>query len=224
MSELLSQSIQDYLKHIYALSADDTPASTTDLAAGLGIAPASVTGMIQRLSIAKPKLVHYHKHQGVTLTDAGKRAALEVIRRHRLLETWLVQTLGYSWDEVHEEAERLEHVISEEMEARIAAALGNPSRDPHGDLIPAADLTLPSDDTRPLISLRAGESATVKRVVGDDPGLLRHLHEIGIMPETIFTVKDFSKYDGNLTIHVEGQSSNIILGTAITNQIFVEPN
>jgi DtxR family Mn-dependent transcriptional regulator len=223
MSDLLSQSIQDYLKQIYDLSKNGVPASTTDLAAGLGIAPASVTGMIQRLSIAKPKLVDYHKHQGVTLTDAGKRAALEVIRRHRLLETWLVQTLDYSWDEVHEEAERLEHVISDEMETRIAAALGNPSRDPHGDLIPTADLTVPSDETRPLVSLRTGESATVKRVMDDDPGLLRHLHEIGIIPETRITVKDYSRYDGNLTIQIEGQSSNIILGAAITKQIFVEP-
>jgi len=224
MSDLLSQSMQDYLKQIYDLSKDGVPASTTDLASGLGIAPASVTGMIQRLSIAKPKLVHYHKHQGVTLTDAGKRAALEVIRRHRLIEAWLVQTLEYSWDEVHEEAERLEHVISEEMETRIAAALGNPSRDPHGDLIPTADLTLPSDDTRPLASLRTGESATVKRVMDDNPGLLRHLREIGIMPETKIIVKDYSKYDGNLTIHVESQRSNVILGTAISNKIFVEPN
>jgi DtxR family Mn-dependent transcriptional regulator len=224
MSDLLSQSTQDYLKQIYGLSANGKPASTTDLASGLGIAPASVTGMIQRLSKVKPPLVHYHKHQGVTLTEAGERAALEVIRRHRLLETWLVQTLDYSWDEVHKEAERLEHVISEEMEARIAAALGHPARDPHGDLIPSADLTLPSDDTRPLVSLRAGESATVKRVAGNDPGLLRHLHEIGILPETRITVKDYSKYDGNLTIHVEGQSTSIILGTAITNQIFVEQN
>lgn len=222
MSGLLSQSIQDYLKHIYDLSADGAPANTTDLAARLGIAPASVTGMIQRLSKAKPPLVYYHKHQGVTLTDVGKRAALEVIRHHRLLESWLVQTLGYSWDEVHEEAERLEHVISEEMEARIAAVLGHPSRDPHGDLIPSADLTLPSDDTRPLASLRTDEAATVKRVADDDPALLRHLREIGIVPEAMITVKDYSKFDGNLTIHVEGQRSNVILGTAITNQIFVE--
>jgi DtxR family Mn-dependent transcriptional regulator len=224
MSDLLSPSIQDYLKQIYGLSTKGRPASTTDLAAGLGIAPASVTGMIQRLSKASPKLVDYHKHQGVTLTNAGERAALEVIRRHRLLEAWLVQTLGYSWDEVHEEAERLEHVISEEMEARIAAVLGHPSRDPHGDLIPSADLTLPSDNSRPLALLRTGEVAIVKRVADDDPALLRHLRGIGIVPETKITVKDYSRFDGNLTIHVEGQSSNVILGAAVTNQIFVELN
>jgi DtxR family Mn-dependent transcriptional regulator len=222
MSDPLSQSIQDYLKQIYTLSADGVPANTTDLAASLGIAPASVTGMIQRLSKAKPALVDYHKHQGVTLTDAGKRAALEVIRHHRLIEAWLVQSLGYTWDEVHEEAERLEHVISEDMEARIAATLEYPTRDPHGDLIPSAELTLPSDDTCPLASLRTDEVAIVKRVADDDPALLRHLRRIGIVPETKITVKDYSRFDGNLTIHVEGQSSNVILGAAITNQIFVE--
>jgi DtxR family Mn-dependent transcriptional regulator len=222
MSDPLSQSIQDYLKQIYTLSADGVPANTTDLAASLGIAPASVTGMIQRLSKAKPALVDYHKHQGVTLTDAGKRAALEVIRHHRLIEAWLVQSLGYTWDEVHEEAERLEHVISEDMEARIAATLEYPTRDPHGDLIPSAELTLPSDDTRPLASLRTDEVAIVKRVADDDPALLRYLRGIGIVPETKIAVKDYSRFDGNLTIHVEGQSSNVILGAAITNQIFVE--
>jgi DtxR family Mn-dependent transcriptional regulator len=110
------------------------------------------------------------------------------------------------------------------MEARIAAVLGHPSRDPHGDLIPSADLTLPSDNSRPLALLRTGEVAIVKRVADDDPALLRHLRGIGIVPETKITVKDYSRFDGNLTIHVEGQSSNVILGAAVTNQIFVELN
>ncbi len=114
-------------------------ASTTSLALRLGIAPASVTGMLQKLSSVKPALVFYRKHQGVTLTTKGRRAALEVIRHHRLIEAWLVQTLGYSWDEVHNEAEKLEHVISEDFEMRIAAAMGDPERDPHGDLIPSAE-------------------------------------------------------------------------------------
>ena len=126
----LTQSIQDYLKHIFELSEDGTPASTNDLAARLGIKPASVTGMIQKLAAAEPKLVDYQKHQGVTLTPAGERAALEVLRHHRLLETWLVQSLGYTWDEVHEEACRLEHVISEDFEERMDAALGHPTHDP----------------------------------------------------------------------------------------------
>ena len=117
--------------------------------------------MVQKLASTKPALVEYHKHQGVTLTKDGKKAALEVIRHHRLLEAWLVQTLGYSWDEVHEEAERLEHVISEDFERRIAAAMGNPVRDPHGELIPTADLKMPFDGSTPLASLRPKQTATI---------------------------------------------------------------
>jgi DtxR family transcriptional regulator, Mn-dependent transcriptional regulator len=220
MTEVLTQSIQDYLKHIYDLSADGTPASTNDLASRLGIAPASVTGMVQRLASAAPPLILYKKHQGVTLTHEGERAALEVIRHHRLLEAWLVQTLGYSWDEVHEEAERLEHVISEDFERRIAAAMGNPVRDPHGDLIPSADLTMPSEDARPLISLRTGEAGTVKRVNGADPAFLRHLQGLGLVPGAQVHVREYSEFDGNLTLEVNGQPA-FVVGPAITKQIFV---
>lgn len=221
MSEPLTQSIQNYLKHIYELNKDGVPASTTELAARLNLAPASVTGMLQRLASSSLPLVIYKKHQGVTLTKAGQRAALEVIRHHRLLEAYLVKALGYSWDEVHDEACRLEHVISEDFETRIAEALGNPTRDPHGDLIPTEDLTMPADETRPLASLRTDESATVIRVTDDDAALLRHLREIGLIPEAEVTVKDYSEFDGNLTLHIEGRKSNVVLGTAITMQIFV---
>ena len=222
MSEPLTQSIQDYLKHIYELNEDGVPASTTELAGLLTVATASVTGMLQKLAASKPPLVIYKKHQGVTLTKAGERAALEVIRHHRLLETYLVSALGYAWDEVHEEACRLEHVISEDFETRIAEALGNPTRDPHGDLIPTEDLIMPADDTRSLTSLRTDESATVMRVANNDPALLRHLSEIGLVPDAKVVVKGFSEFDGNLTLHVEGRKSNVVLGTAITSQVFVE--
>jgi DtxR family Mn-dependent transcriptional regulator len=217
-----SASIQDYLKRIYELTECGSPASTNDLARELNIKPASVTGMVQKLAAEKPALVTYQKHQGVTLTPTGKRAALEVIRHHRLLETWLVQTLGYSWDEVHEEAERLEHVISEDLEQRIAAALGHPTRDPHGELIPSEDLTMPVDESCPLASLRADETATVRRVSDDNPALLRHLREIGVVPEVKITVKKYSEFDGNLTLQVEGQKSNVVLGTAVTSRVFVD--
>ena len=221
MPEVMTQSIQDYLKHIYELNENGTAASTNDLANRLSIAPASVTGMLQKLANAQPPLVVYKKHQGVTLTKNGEKAALEVIRHHRLLETFLVSTLGYSWDEVHFEAEKLEHVISEDFEARMAAALGNPTRDPHGELIPTADLTMPLDESRPLSSLRTDETATVKRVSADDPALLRHLSEIGVVPEVKITVKKYSEFDGNLTIQVKGQKSNIVLGMSVTNHVFV---
>lgn len=222
MKEILTQSIQDYLKHIYELSEDGRAASTNELAARLNIAPASVTGMLQKLASAKPSLVIYKKHQGVTLTKAGERAALEVIRHHRLLEAYLVNALGYSWDEVHDEACRLEHVISEDFETRIAQALGNPIRDPHGDLIPTEDLTMPAEETRPLASLRTNESATIKRVSDKDPALLRYLEEIGVVPEVKVTAKNYSEFDGNLTLQVGGQKSRVVLGTAITNLVFVE--
>ncbi|MFN8435523.1 MAG: metal-dependent transcriptional regulator [Anaerolineales bacterium] len=215
-----STSTQDYLKRIYELTECGQPASTNDLARELDIKPASVTGMIQKLAAEKPALVEYQKHQGVTLTPAGKRAALEVIRHHRLLETWLVQTLGYSWDEVHEEAERLEHVISEDFERRIAAALGHPTRDPHGEMIPTEDLKMPVDDTTPLSSLRPEQTATILRVVSQDPKLLRHLESLELIPGTQVEVTEYSTFDNNLTIKV-GKKVNV-LGLNITTKIFVE--
>jgi DtxR family transcriptional regulator, Mn-dependent transcriptional regulator len=222
MSEVITQSIQDYLKRIYELTENGAPASTNDLAARLNVAPASVTGMLQKLASAKPPLVVYKKHQGVTLTKNGEKVALEVIRHHRLLETFLVNTLGYSWDEVHREADKLEHVISEDFEARMAAALGNPTRDPHGELIPSADLIMPADESCPLASLRTDETATVRRVSDDDPALLRHLRKIGVVPEVKIVVKNYSEFDGNLTLEVEGQTSNVVLGKAVTTQVFVD--
>ena len=222
MPELMTQSIQDYLKHIYELNENSGSASTNDLAARLNIAPASVTGMLQKLASSKPPLVLYKKHQGVTLTKNGEKAALEVIRHHRLLETFLVSTLGYTWDEVHREADKLEHVISEDFEARMAAALGHPTRDPHGELIPSADLVMPVDESCPLASLRTDETATVRRVSDDDPALLRHLREIGVVPEVKIVVKNYSEFDGNLTLQVEGQKWNVVLGTAVTSHVFVD--
>lgn len=222
MPEIITQSIQDYLKHIYELNEHGGSASTNDIAARLNIAPASVTGMLQRLANSTPPLVIYKKHQGVTLTKSGEKAALEVIRHHRLLETFLVNTLGYSWDEVHREADKLEHVISEDFEARMAEALGNPTRDPHGEFIPTVDLTMPADESCPLASLRTDETATVRRVSDDDPALLRHLRKIGVVPEVKITIKNYSEFDGNLTVKVEGQKSNVVLGTAVTSQVFVD--
>jgi DtxR family transcriptional regulator, Mn-dependent transcriptional regulator len=219
MPEVLTQSIQDYLKHIFELSAEHGTASTNDLAERLGVAPASVTGMIQRLAASDPLLIRYRKHQGVTLTPAGERAALEVIRHHRLLETYLVRALGYSWDEVHEEACRLEHVISEDFEARIAAALGDPDRDPHGDPIPTAELKLPEDDSTPLSALRPPQKAAVVRVSGEDPAFLRHLEDVGLVPGARVSVKSFSEFDNNLTLKIGSRTS--ILGPNITTRIFV---
>jgi DtxR family Mn-dependent transcriptional regulator len=222
MTEPLTQTIQDYLKTIYDLSESDGSASTTALATRLGIAPASVTGMVQRLAGSNPPLVDYRKHQGVTLTPAGERAALEVIRHHRLIETYLVETLGYTWDEVHAEADRLEHVISEDFEARIAAALGNPSRDPHGELIPTEDLTMPTDAAAPLSALRPPQKAVILRVRADDSALLRHLESLGLVPGVAVEAVEYSPFDQNLTVKIEGQGKTVIIGLAITGRIFIK--
>jgi DtxR family transcriptional regulator, Mn-dependent transcriptional regulator len=220
MQPNLTISIQDYLKNIYELTENGETASTNALARKLNIRAASVTGMVQRLATAKPALVEYHKHQGVTLTKDGRKAALEVIRHHRLLEAWLVQTLGYSWAEVHEEAERLEHVISEGFERRIAAAMGHPLRDPHGELIPTEDLKMPLDDSAPLSSLRPNQTGTIQRVKAPDPELLRYLEGLGLIPGTKIEIKEHSPFDHNLTIKVGRKS--IVLGLNITSKIFVK--
>ena len=220
MEQTLTISIQDYLKNIYELTENGESASTNALARKLNISAPSVTGMVQKLASAKPALVEYQKHQGVTLTKDGKRAALEVIRHHRLLEAWLVQTLGYSWDEVHEEAERLEHVISEDFEQRIAAAMGNPVRDPHGEPIPSADLKMPFDYSTPLSALRPNQTATIQRVKSPDRELLRYLEGLGLVPGTRIEVTNYSPFDHNLTIKVGRKSS--VLGLTITSKIYVE--
>jgi DtxR family Mn-dependent transcriptional regulator len=220
MAQSLTISIQDYLKSIYELTEDGESASTNALARKLNIRAASVTGMVQKLASAKPALVEYQKHQGVTLTREGRKAALEVIRHHRLLEAWLVQTLGYSWVEVHEEAERLEHCISEDFERRIAAAMGHPTRDPHGELIPTADLKMPLDDSTPLSALRPAQSGIIQSVKASDTKFLRYLTDHGLLPGVRVEVKGYSPFDHNLTIKC--RHNTIVLGLPVTSRIYVK--
>jgi DtxR family Mn-dependent transcriptional regulator len=220
MPDLLTSHTQDYLKAIYALNARHGSASTTALAGRLGISPASVTGMLKRLAAAAPPLVAYRKYQGVSLTPEGEREALKVIRSHRLLEAYLVQRLGYSWDAVHEEACRLEHVISPDFEARIAAVLGDPRRDPHGELIPTTQLTLPRDETRPLSALHPPQQTVVRRVEADAPDFLRYLESVGLVPGACLELLELSPYDQNLRLRVQGQE--LVLGPAVTGRVFVE--
>jgi DtxR family Mn-dependent transcriptional regulator len=176
--------------------------------------------MLKRMAANDPPLLEYHKHHGVELTPEGEKAALKVIRHHRLLELFLHETLGYAWDEVHEEADRLEHVISEDFEERIAQALGDPQHDPHGDPIPSRDLCLPVETAVPLYGLRAGQRGTVHRVGNDDPQLLRHLQSIGVVPQADLTVLDYSSFDGNLSFQVGDRV--FVLGPKVTQQIYVE--
>ncbi|MDH5606405.1 MAG: metal-dependent transcriptional regulator [Anaerolineae bacterium] len=222
MTTILSQSIEDYLKAIYEIAGEDRRASTTELAEYLNVAPASVTGMIKKLSETTPPLVNYVKHQGVTLTPEGNNVALETLRHHRLLELFLHQILDYPWDEVHEEADRLEHVISEKFEERIAVALGNPKHDPHGDPIPRRDLSLPFAAATSLSELRPGQIAVVKRVRDTDPKLLRYLSENGVIPGAEIEVIHYSEFDGNLQLRVQDLEGSPVLGPLITEQIYVE--
>jgi len=220
MRENLTQAIEDYLKTIYDITLSDERASTNQIAERMGVKPASVTGMLKRLATNDPPLLDYHKHHGVELTPDGERVALEVIRHHRLLELFLHERLGYTWDEVHAEADRLEHVISEDLEERIARSLGDPAHDPHGDPIPSRDLRLPSDKLVPLSDLRLGQQAIVQRVRNNDPALLRYLEAYGIVPQARLSVLGYSGFDGNLSLQVNKKVR--VLGPTVTGQIFVE--
>lgn len=173
----LSKAMQDYVKAIY-LQRPDGVVSTTEIAARLDVSAASVTSMCKKL--ADLHLVRHEHYRGVTLTHAGRKVALEVIRHHRLIETYLAEALGYRWDEVHDEAERLEHVISEEFEDRIAAKLGDPKYDPHGDPIPSRDGRMPPMAVERLADVNVRETVVVRRVASHDRGALRRLADLGI--------------------------------------------
>ena len=194
-----SEAIEDYAKAIYALARrGDGTVTTNALAERLGVTAASVSSMVRKL--ADRGLVEHLPYRGVALTDAGERVALEVMRHHRLLELYLAEHLGVPWDRVHEEAEALEHVLSEDLEARIAAKLGNPTHDPHGDPIPDADLVLHEDDTRPLSDLPAGASGRFVRVSDAEPEMLRYLGERGIAIGDDLEVVDRQPFDGPMTV------------------------
>jgi len=218
----LTRVIEDYLKTIYDLTASNGRATTNQIADRMGVTPASVTNMIQKLSSTEPPLLDYRKHRGVKLTPDGEKVALEVIRHHRLLEVFLHQTLGYRWDEVHDEADRLEHVISEELEERIATSLGDPQHDPHGDPIPTRDLHLPLTSEVALSQLRPTQTAKVRRVRDSDPELLRYLSEMGIKPEARLKILEYSPFDNNLQVMIEGREEPVVLGLRVTNQVYVE--
>ncbi len=222
MRDQLTHVVEDYLKTIYEITTTADRASTKQIADALEVSPASVTGMLQKLATTDPPLLDYKKHRGVVLTEEGEQIALEILRHHRLLELFLHQILGYEWDEVHAEADRLEHVISESFEEKIAEALGNPRHDPHGDPIPTRDLHMPESPSTRLYDLRSGQTATIQRARDTDARLLRFLSERGLVPNALITIVDFSPFDENLTLRVEDDPSELVLGPQITRQIFVE--
>lgn len=221
MKNNTKHSNQNYLKHIYELSENGGSASTTQLAVRLEVSPASVTGMLQKLAAGKQPLIIYKKHHGAILTKAGEKIALNVIRHHRLLETFMVQALGFAWDEVHEEACRLEHVISENFEYRMDAALGHPTHDPHGSPIPGSDLSMPSLKMETLGSLQNGESTIIQRVSDEDSALLRTLKETGIVPGAKVTFESYSGLDGKMSLWVEGKEEPVVLDDLTTSKIYI---
>jgi DtxR family transcriptional regulator, Mn-dependent transcriptional regulator len=215
----ISSAIEDYAKAIYALERRGEEAvSTTALAERLGVTPASASGMVKRL--CELGLVEHERYHGVSLTADGLRVALEVMRHHRLLELYLVEDLGVPWDRVHGEAEVLEHVLSEELEELIAAKLGNPTHDPHGDPIPTPELTIEEGSTESLQMLTAGARGTFTRVSDSDPDMLRFLAERGIAPGDAFEVIDKQPFDGPLFVRF-GDAVHV-LGGALARAMRVE--
>jgi DtxR family Mn-dependent transcriptional regulator len=199
-----SAAVEDYAKAIYALQERDGAVSTTALAGRLNVTAASASGMIRKL--AELGLVTHEPYPRFRLTYAVVRVALEVIRHHRLLESYLAEALGMPWDRVHAEAEVLEHVLSDDLEARIAAKLGDPTHDPHGDPIPAADLTLAADDTQALATLEPGDVATLARVSDAEPEMLRYLAARNIVPGTELEVVDKQPFGGPLFVAACGET------------------
>ncbi len=214
-----SEAIEDYAKAIYSLAGRTGGAvSTNALAERLGVTPASVSAMVKKLD--ERGLVEHVPYKGVALTPAGTRVALEVMRHHRLLETYLAEQLGVPWDRVHEEAETLEHVLSEYLEARIAAKLGNPTHDPHGDPIPSAELEIAEGETVPLSGLEAGARGHFVRVSDSDPEMLRYLAERGVALGDELEVLERQPFDGPLTVRFGDHL--LTLGGALARAMRVE--
>ncbi len=197
-----SEHVENYLKGIYELETQRGKVSTSHLSERLGVSSASVTAMVQRL--AEEHMVDYTPYKGVALTEDGRRQALRIIRRHRLWELFLVEVLRFNWDEIHDEAERLEHITSDRLEERIDAFLGHPSIDPHGHLIPSPDGLMSSEEHPLLADMDAGTVVTVTRVSDVSPEVLQYLSKLGIGIATRIEVVERISFDGSLRVKVEG--------------------
>jgi DtxR family Mn-dependent transcriptional regulator len=214
-----TEAVEDYTKAIYALGdRQKRSVSTSELAERLGVSPGTVTAMLKRLD--EMGLVRYEPYHGVALTTAGEKVALEVMRHHRLLEAFLADALEMPWDRVHDEAEVLEHYISEDLERRIAEKLGNPALDPHGDPIPTPELDLAADRTTGLAELEHGQAATFARVSDSDPEMLRYLAERGIRPGARLRITGVQPFGGPLFVEVEGREH--VLGGELAGKMRVQ--
>ena len=213
----LTAPVEDYLKTIHELAAAGDAAGTNEIAQALRIAPASVRGMLRRL--AEQGLIRHERYRGVRLTEAGRRAALRTIRRHRVIEAYLTTALGYAWDRVHDEAERLEHAASDELIDRMAAAIGEPATDPHGAPIPTREGTLTVRPVVRLVDVECGRPVIVERVGDHDPERLRYLAELGVVPGTVLEVAARAPFDGPITLSVHGEERTI--GPALAAEIMV---
>jgi DtxR family Mn-dependent transcriptional regulator len=210
-----SEAIDDYLKAIFQLSGrPERQVSSTEIAVHLTITAASVTNMLQKLAAQDPPYVVYKKHHGA-------KRALEIIRHHRLIETFLHEVLDYPWDEVHQEAERLEHFISERFEERIAAKLGHPEFDPHGHAIPAMDGSLPTSEPQSLSQLRPGQSAKVSSVSDKDPEMLRYLAAQGILPGVKLTLSEQLPFKGAFQVRIGTSTKPALLSHSLAEAISV---
>src|ERR687895_837422 len=223
MPTVASPAAEDYLKALYVLEEEhglSAPVSTTALAGQLEVAAASATNMLKKLHSVG--LVSHVPYRGTALTDAGRKIALEVVRHHRLLETYLAEVLGVPWDRVHEEAEVLEHVLSEDLEDRIASFLGDPTRDPHGHPIPAKDgsMNLPSD--RRLWEVAIGKQIVVERVSDDRPEALRYLAEAGIKPGARVEVTRRGPVEGPLFVRTHGSQEEVALSRELSESVWVD--
>lgn len=207
----LSASTEDYLKAIYEIQALDGVAQTSAIADALEIAPPSVTGMVKRL--AESGLLEHTPYRGVQLTTAGRRLALRLVRRHRILEVYLTSKLGYDWDSVHEEAERLEHAVSDELIERMALALGNPRYDPHGAPIPSKEGVIEEPMFVPLAEVPVGTMAELRQVSDRDPARLRYLAQMGLRLGTVFEVVARQPFRGPVTVRLSaGGSRDQVVG------------
>lgn len=215
-----SLSEENYLKAVYKLSGDNgNSVYTTDLARKMGTTSASVTDMLQKLS--QKKLISYKKYQGVTMTTAGKKAALSVIRKHRLWEMFLVEKLNFGWDEVHAVAEELEHIRSEKLIEQLDRFLGYPQADPHGDLIPDSNGKFPIRKSVPLSSLQKGDSASIAGVIDHNPVFLRHLEKIGFKVGVVLKVEDVTEYDKSVSVAIRGRKNSIHISSEVAKNLLV---